>query len=155
MTVTYAMTAILLFLGLSMMLIDVSNKLKRSEHRKISLILIGTSMFYVAMDCLWIVVYTGESFHRGLFVFFNFLFYLVYITLPYIWFLFAKHFSGSRITGKKGNILFALPWIFNLILVLSIGQGVQMAQSIQIRLLRHKAGCRRLESDLEGRPKNI
>ena len=56
MTVTYAMTAILLFLGLSMMLIDVSNKLKRSEHRKISLILIGTSMFYVAMDCLWIVV---------------------------------------------------------------------------------------------------
>lgn len=47
------------------------------------------------------------------------------------------------------------PLLFDLILVLSIGQGVQMAQSIQIRLLGHKAGCRRLESDLQGRPKDI
>ena len=38
------------------------------------------------------------------------------------------------------------PLLFDLILVLSVGQGVQLTQSIQIRLLRHKAGCRRLES---------
>ena len=140
MTVTYAMTAILLFLGLSMMLIDVSNKLKRSEHRKISLILIGTSMFYVAMDCLWIVIYTGESFHRGLFVPINFLFYLVYITLPYIWFLFAKHFSGSRITGKTGNILFALPWVFNLVLVLLTMFGTGLLWEIGDTASRYSRG---------------
>ena len=99
MTVTYALTASLLFLGLTLMLFDVGHKLRKSKDRRISLILIGATMFYVAMDCLWIVVYTGETFHRSLFILLNFLFYLVYITLPYIWFLFAKHFSGSGIHG--------------------------------------------------------
>ena len=117
MTVTYALTASLLFLGLTLMLVDVSQKLKKSEHLAISLVLIGTSMFYVAMDCLWIVVYTGETFHRGLFILLNFLFYLVYITLPYIWFLFSKHFAGGRMTGRTWNLLFAAPWFFNLALV--------------------------------------
>ena len=118
MTITYAMTASLLFIGLLLMLVDVSQKLKKSNHRKISLILIGTTMFYVAMDCLWIVVYTGEAFNRGAFIVLNCLFYLVYITLPYIWFLFAQHFAGSRITARKWNILFAVPWLFNLSLVI-------------------------------------
>ena len=117
MTVTYALTASLLFLGLTLMLVDVSQKLKKSEHLAISLVLIGTSMFYVAMDCLWIVVYTGETFHRGLFILLNFLFYLVYITLPYIWFLFSKHFAGGRMTGRTWNLLYAAPWFFNLALV--------------------------------------
>ena len=126
MTITYAMTASLLFIGLTLMLFDVNYKLRKSEHRKISLILIGTSMFYVAMDCLWIVVYTGEEFHRGLFILLNFLFYMVYITLPYIWFLFSKHFAGSRMTEKKWNILFALPWLFNvaLVLITMLGGGL-------------------------------
>ena len=118
MTITYVMTAVLLVIGLTLMLIDTSIKLRRSEHRRISLVLIGTTIFYVAMDCLWIVVYTAEDFRRGLFVLLNFLFYLVYITLPYIWFLFAKHFAQSKLTGKGWNILFALPWMFNLALVL-------------------------------------
>ena len=109
MTITYAMTASLLFTGLLLMLADVSHKLKNSEHRKISLILIGTSMFYVAMDCLWIIVYTGESFNRSAFVILNFLFYLVYITLPYIWFLFAWHFAWSGMRDKKWRVLLAAP----------------------------------------------
>ena len=118
MTITYAMTASLLFIGLTLMLFDVSHKLKKSEHRTISLILIGTSMFYVAMDCLWIIVYTGEDFRRGAFIVFNFLFYLVYITLPYIWFLFSRHFSGGHLKGRKWDYIFAAPWLFNMSLVL-------------------------------------
>ena len=118
MTITYAMTASLLFIGLALMLIDVSHKLKDSEHRRISLILIGTSMFYVAMDCLWIIVYTGESFNRGAFVILNFLFYLVYITLPYIWFLFSSHFAGGKPISKRLHLFISVPWFFNLALVL-------------------------------------
>ena len=126
MTVTYVMTAILLVLGLTLILVDSSVKLRGSEHKKISVILISTTIFYVAMDCLWIVVYTGETFNRGLFILLNFLFYLVYITLPYIWFLFAKHFSGTRIIARKWEIVFALPWLFNLVLVLltMLGTGI-------------------------------
>ena len=130
MTVTYALTASLLFLGLTLMLFDVGHKLRKSKDRRISLILIGATMFYVAMDCLWIVVYTGETFHRSLFILLNFLFYLVYITLPYIWFLFAKHFSGSGIHGKMANTLFALPWFFNLALVLLTMAGTNLLWKI-------------------------
>ena len=118
MTATYALTASVLFLGLTLMLGDVCVKLRSSEHRTISIVLIGASMFYVAMDCLWIVAYTAQDFHRELFVLLNALFYLVYITLPYIWFLFSKHFAGSRLTGRTVNILFAVPWMFNLALVI-------------------------------------
>ena len=130
MTITYAMTASLLFIGLLLMLVDVSQKLKKSNHRKISLILIGTTMFYVAMDCLWIVVYTRENFNRGAFIVLNCLFYLVYITLPYIWFLFAKHFAGSRITARKWNIIFAVPWLFNLSLVILTMFGANLLWKI-------------------------
>ena len=40
MTITYAMTAIVLMIGLTLMLIDVSRKLETSTHHKISVILI-------------------------------------------------------------------------------------------------------------------
>ena len=118
MTITYAMTAIVLMIGLTLMLIDVSRKLETSTHHKISVILICTTIFYVASDCLWIILYTAETFNRSLFVIVNLLFYLVYITLPYIWFLFAKHFSNSKLNSRKWNLLFALPWLFNLVLVI-------------------------------------
>ena len=45
MTVTYALTASFLFLGLALMLFDVRGKLKNSDHETISMILIGTAMF--------------------------------------------------------------------------------------------------------------
>ncbi|MBQ9062857.1 MAG: response regulator [Eubacterium sp.] len=140
MTITYAMTASLLFIGLLLMLVDVSQKLKKSKHLRISLILIGTTMFYVAMDCLWIVVYTGEDFRRGAFIVLNCLFYLVYITLPYIWFLFAKHFASSRITARKWNVLFAVPWMFNLMLVILTMSGAGLLWDIGDAANRYTRG---------------
>ncbi|MBE6042209.1 MAG: hypothetical protein E7220_06785, partial [Clostridiales bacterium] len=118
MTITYALTASILAIGLTLMLADVTVKLKGSNHRRITVTLIAMTIFYVVMDCLWIVVYTAEDFNRSLFVLLNFLFYLVYITLPYIWFLFTKHFAGSHLTDRRVNFLFAIPWLFNLTLVI-------------------------------------
>ncbi len=118
MTISYALTASVLIIGLVLMLVDVIIKLKGSEHNRVTVTLISTTIFYVLLDCLWIVVYTAEDFNRGLFVVLNCLFYLLYITLPYIWFLFAKHFAGSRLTDRKINFIFAIPWLFNLTLVI-------------------------------------
>ena len=118
MTLTYAMTAGVLLICLALMLWDAGRKLKQSEYRIISMVLIGTAIFYVATDCLWIIEYTSQTFNRGLFVVLNCLFYLVYITLPYIWFLFAKHFSKSSLNNSRWNFVFALPWLFNLVLVI-------------------------------------
>ena len=124
MTVTYVMTAALLFLGLSLMLADSQYKLRGSEHRKISVILICMTLFYVLLDCVWIVEYTAENFNRGLFSLYNVLFYLAYITLPYIWFLFANHFAPIGGQSRRGKLIFALPWIFNLVLVLLTVAGM-------------------------------
>ena len=140
MTITYAMTATILFIGLLLMLLDVTYKLRKSEHRKISIILIATTMFYVAMDCLWIVEYTSEDFNRGNFVIFNTLFYLVYITMPYMWFLFAKHFSDSHLNTRKWNIIFALPWIFNLVLVILTVMGQDLLWTIGDAETRYTRG---------------
>ena len=130
MTITYAMTSSLLFIGLGLMLADVCYKLKNSEHYKIAVVLIATSMFYVAMDCLWIVVYTAERFDRNAFVILNTLFYLVYITMPYIWLLFAKHFSYSHMNSRRWHITFAIPWFFNLALVILTVLGTDLLWTI-------------------------
>ena len=118
MTLNYAMTASVLILGLILIFFDVSRKLKNNPHQKISLTLIGITIFYVLTDCLWIIIYTAETFNRPLFIVLNFLFYSVYITLPFMWFLFAKHFSGSHLNSFNWNLLFALPYLFNLSLVI-------------------------------------
>ena len=140
MTTAYAMTASFLIIGLIMMFIDASRKLSSSNNQLISLVLIGTTIFYVLMDCLWIVVYTNETFNRPLFVILNCLFYLVYITLPYIWFLFAKHFSGSKLNSRSWNILFALPWLFNLVLVLLTMCGMNILWMIGDAASRYSRG---------------
>ena len=140
MTITYAMTASILFIGLAIIFGDAGHKLKHSEHRRISLVLIGTAMLYVALDCLWIFEYTGTVFHRGLFILLNLLFYLVYITLPYIWFLFAGHFAGVRIRERRWNILFAAPWMFNLALVLLTMAGTDLLWSIGDAAERYARG---------------
>ncbi len=140
MTITYVMTASVLVTGLTLMLVDACLKFRNSEHMRISIILIGTTIFYVTMDCLWIVQYTAENFNRSLFVVLNFLFYMVYITLPYIWFLFAKHFAGSRITDSRINMLFAVPWLFNLCLVLITTFGPPLLWTIGDAANRYTRG---------------
>ncbi len=140
MTITYAMTATLLIISLGLMLVDANTKLKNSEHRIISLVLIGTTMFYVASDCLWILEYMSENFNRNLFIILNFLFYLVYITLPYIWFLFARHFSIGIANDKKRMTLMAVPWLFNLVLITLTMAGTGTVWSIGDSANRYARG---------------
>ena len=140
MTLTYAMTAGVLLICLALMLWDAGRKLKQSEYRIISMVLIGTAIFYVATDCLWIIEYTSQTFNRGLFVVLNCLFYLVYITLPYIWFLFAKHFSKSSLNNSRWNFVFALPWLFNLALVILTMAGTGLLWQIGDASSRYTRG---------------
>ena len=140
MTITYAMTASVLVICLLLMLLDVLRKLGGSQHLKVSVVLIGASIFYVAMDCLWIVAYTADEFNRPLFVLLNFLFYLIYITLPYIWYLAAEHFAkGAPATGRLGLIA-ALPWAFNLCLVLITMAGPDLLWTIGDASARYARG---------------
>ena len=142
MTITYAMTASVLVIGLCIMFFDAVSKLRGSEHRTISIILIGSTMVYVTLDCLWIVQYTASDadYSQGAFTALNFLFYLAYITLPYIWFLFAQHFARNISHMRGLNIALALPWLFNLALVLATMLGADLLWTIGDASARYTRG---------------
>ncbi len=81
MAITYFIITAVLFIGLFLMLLDVDHKLRKSEHRIIALFLIGTSMFYVALDCLWMIGdsagwFVSESF-SGIFSTLNLIYYFI------------------------------------------------------------------------------
>ena len=126
---SYGMTVSLLMIGLVLILADVNIKLKQSVHRRISILLISVTMLYIAMDCFWLLESMAESFHRPLFIALNTCFYLVYITLPYVWFLFAQHFAIGAQRNKLWIVLSALPYLFNLLLVVftTLGSGALWA----------------------------
>lgn len=140
MKASYVLTASLLLAGLGLMLVDAYTKLGRSRHKRISLILISATMFYVAMDCLWVLEYIAQDYSRGLFAVLNLLFYLAYITLPYIWFLFSHHFASSVTYSKKLKTLTAVPWLFNLGLVLLTMMGTDLLWSVGDASARYVRG---------------
>ena len=123
MTTTYIIVTSMLTVCLAMMLVDAAIKLKGSDHRAISMLLIGATMVYVVMDILWIGEYVAADYSQLRFEVLNVLFYLIYITLPFVWCLFAKHFAGSHLTGRAWNFVLALPWLVNLVLVVLTACG--------------------------------
>ena len=132
MTITYAMTATVLLVGLTIMLVDAAWKIRKSEHRSVSLALIITSMMYVASDCLWILQYTSDAaaYSQGLFSLLNFVFYVLYITLPFIWFFFAMHFVSDLTKNRRFMLVASIPWAFNLCLVFLTMFGADLLWTI-------------------------
>lgn len=60
--------------------------------------------------------------------------------MPYIWFLFAKHFSDSKLNSKVWNTLFAIPWLFNLVLVILTISGQELLWTIGDAETRYTRG---------------
>ncbi len=123
MIVTYTMTAIVLFVGLALMLVDAQSKLKNNAHSTISIVLITGTMFYIAIDCLWVIEYTAYDYSEQRFAVLNLLLYLINTTLPYIWFLFAQHFVSDLNKNRWIMLLLAVPWAVNLALVIATAAG--------------------------------
>jgi len=127
----YACNAVFLILGLTLILIDSWNKLKKSEHRFISVILIGITIMYVALDCACVLLMITENYNQAIFSLCNTFFYLCYVTLPFLWFVFSHHFASaaSRKYMLKGNkkllAICLIPYAINIILIIltSLGAG--------------------------------
>ena len=139
-SITYAMTSAVLFIGLAIMLVDAMSKLKGSEHRAISVILTVATMLYVVLDYLWVSCYIADDFNRGAFVVVNCLFYLIYISLPYIWFMFAQHFAFKISGNRKLMVLCAVPWVANLAMVVLTMCGTDLLWTIGDAAQRYARG---------------
>ena len=122
----YTLISTVLMICLALMLADTWAKLAKSEHRTISVILILATICYVLFDLIWVQLYMAEDYKRGPLAFMSVLFYLIYITLPYIWFLFAHHFASNINKNRKWMLLSSIPWFVNLVLVILTALGTNI-----------------------------
>ncbi len=118
MSTTYAMTTVFLLILLTMIMINAGRRLKGSNHRNISGMLILTTILYVVMDYVWLACYVAEAYNRSLFIAVNFLFCLIYMTLPYFWFFFSQHFITNLKQHRIYGIISLFPWIANMLSLL-------------------------------------
>ena len=126
----YTLISTVLLICLSLMLADTWSKLAKSEHKTISVILIIATMLYVLFDLIWVRFYMAENYKREPLVVMSVLFYLIYITLPYIWFLFAHHFASNINKNKKWMMISSIPWFINLGLVILTALGTDILWAV-------------------------
>ena len=120
MSATYLITSVFLLIVLAIIILSIRQRLKRGgENWKVSHVLVGTTMLYVLMDCVWLMEYlSADRFSLGIFTVLNLLFYITYITLPVAWFLFSLHFLKNFKHRKLFYTICMLPWIMNMVLIL-------------------------------------
>ena len=126
----YTLISTVLTICLLLVLVDTWSKLAHSEHKTISVILILATIFYVLLDLIWVQLYMAEDYNRPLLAITSVLFYLIYITLPYIWFLFAHHFASNINKNRKWMIISAIPWFINLFLVILTALGTNVLWAV-------------------------
>ena len=126
----YILISTVLTICLVLMLVDTWIKLAKSEHRTVSIVLIFAIICYVLFDLIWVLLYMAEDYRRGALVVMSILFYLIYITLPYIWFLFAHHFAGNINKNRRWMMISSIPWFINLALVILTALGTDILWAI-------------------------
>ena len=126
----YTLISTVLLICLALMLADTWSKLAKSEHRTISVTLILATICYVLFDLIWVKLYMAEDYRREPLVVMSVLFYLIYITLPYIWFLFSHHFASNINKNRKWMLIASIPWVINLALVLLTALGTDILWAI-------------------------
>lgn len=143
---SYTCTTVFLVACLTLFLVDAWHKLKKSEHRVVSVVLIAATMLYIILDCLCVLQLTTKNYNQALFTVITPLFYLCYVTLPLLWFIFSHHFA-SDVSGKwrlKGdNKLLAIcliPWGINLILIFLTTTGMGVLWTIGDANARYSRG---------------
>ena len=102
---------------LSLLAQKVVHSFKPSRNRNMCMLLILTVLVYVVMDVLFATCFMMEKVNT---VFFNivvFLFYLVYVLMPYVWHVFIRNFVGCAV-DKTFRLLESLPVCFLCLLIL-------------------------------------
>ena len=89
-----------------------------NRSKKYALLFIGMVGLYVLMDALFVRCFLDNSKGVQTFRTIVFLFYIVYVMMPYIWYLFMQNYMGIS-CSKKMKIVEAVPVIILLGMVIS------------------------------------
>lgn len=89
-----------------------------SYSRKLCIMLISSVFLYVLMDALCATCFLAGNIETVFFQVIMFVFYIIYIVLPFVWHSFIRNYNGCSI-GRNGKILETIPFIILLLLVLT------------------------------------
>ena len=109
---------------LAILMMRIGYHIERSQSKTYALVFVGMVELYVLMDALFVVCLLDESRRVSIFKTVVFVFYLVYVIMPYVWHKFMQSYMGIQ-CGKSRKLLEAVPLIILLGMVIcSVPTGI-------------------------------
>ena len=118
MTGIYVGNSCFMIVILTILLLRIGFYIQRGLCKCYAMIFIGTVELYVLMDALFVKCFLDEGVNVTVFRGIVFLFYLVYVTMPYVWHLFMQSYMEIS-HGRRIRLLEMLPEILLLLLVIT------------------------------------
>ena len=114
----YLSSSFFMIVMLVILLVRIWFYIEWNKSKRYAVMFVGSVIVYVILDALFVRCFVEVSVSRQAFRIIAFLFYSIYIIVPYIWHLFMENYMGIVIT-KLFKVLETLPLVFLLILVIS------------------------------------
>lgn len=109
---------------LTILMMRIGYHIERSQSKTYALVFVGMVELYVLMDALFVVCFLDGSRRDSIFKTVVFVFYLVYVIMPYVWHKFMQSYMGIQ-CGKRRKLLEAVPLIILLGMVIcSVPTGI-------------------------------
>lgn len=120
----YLSSSCFMIILLTILMMRIGYHIERSQSKTYALVFVGMVELYVLMDALLVVCFLDTSRSVGIFKTVVFVFYLVYVIMPYVWHRFMQSYMGIR-CGKGRKLLEAVPLIILVVMVTaSIRTGI-------------------------------
>ena len=117
MSAIYFSTSIFMIILLTILFLRIWSYIDSCQSKNYALAFIFVVILYIFMDALFVKCFLIKTRNVQTFKNIVFLFYLVYVTVPYVWHLFMQSYMGIR--RKKSTLLIeAVPYLILLSLVL-------------------------------------
>lgn len=114
----YLGNACFLLAILTILLVRTESYIGKTQSKYYAILFIGAVEAYVIMDALFMKCFLTDNERVGTFRIIVFLFYLVYVTMPYVWHLFMQSYMGIE-RSKRRKIVEAIPLILLLLIVIA------------------------------------
>ena len=113
----YLGNACFLLVILTILLVRTGSYIEKMQSKYYAMFFIGTVEAYVIMDALFMKRFLSDGGSAATFRAIVFLFYLVYVTMPYVWHLFMQSYMEIE-RGKRRKTVEAIPLMLLLIIVI-------------------------------------
>lgn len=91
----YLLSTAFMLIILGILAIRTCIAISQKNSRNRCLLLLGTTSMYILMDAAFIICHFSEKMATSTWDAVAFLFYIIYVLLPFVWYLFVRNFVGT------------------------------------------------------------